>query len=93
MPLADETARQVLHWIGIELDRPLITQVSRFDPWKDPLGVIAVYETLRKDFPGLQLALVGSMATDDPEGWEIYDEIRKSARKNPEFTYSPIWSV
>ena len=34
MPLADDTARQVLHWIGIELDRPLITQVSRFDPWK-----------------------------------------------------------
>ena len=33
MPLADDTARQVLHWIGIELNRPLITQVSRFDPW------------------------------------------------------------
>jgi trehalose synthase len=83
MPLADETARQVLHWIGIELDRPLITQVSRFDPWKDPLGVIDVYRMLRKDFPGLQLALVGSMATDDPQGWEIYDQIIKSARKDP----------
>jgi len=83
MPLADETARQVLHWIGIELDRPLITQVSRFDPWKDPLGVIAVYQMLREDFPGLQLALVGSMATDDPQGWEIYDQIRKSARHDP----------
>jgi trehalose synthase len=54
MPLADETARQVLHWIGIELDRSLITKVSRFDPWKDPLGVIPVYEMLREDFPGLQ---------------------------------------
>jgi trehalose synthase len=83
MPLADETARQVLHWIGIQLDRPLITQVSRFDPWKDPLGVIEVYQTLREDFPGLQLALVGSMATDDPQGWEIYDQIRKSARHDP----------
>jgi trehalose synthase len=83
MPLADDTARQVLHWIGIELDRPLITQVSRFDPWKDPLGVIAVYQALREEFPGLQLALVGSMATDDPQGWEIYDQIRKSARHDP----------
>ena len=83
MPLADETARRVLHWIGIDLDRPLITQVSRFDPWKDPLGVIAAYQMLREDFPGLQLALVGSMATDDPQGWEIYDLIRKSARQDP----------
>jgi trehalose synthase len=83
MPLADETARRVLHWIGIDLDRPLITQVSRFDPWKDPLGVIAAYQMLRQDFPGLQLALVGSMATDDPQGWEIYDLIRKSARQDP----------
>jgi trehalose synthase len=83
MPLADDTARQVLHWIGIELDRPLITQVSRFDPWKDPLGVIAVYEMLREDFPGLQLALVGSMASDDPEGWQIYDQIMKRERQDP----------
>jgi trehalose synthase len=83
MPLADDTARQVLHWIGIELDRPLITQVSRFDPWKDPLGVIAVYEMLREEFPGLQLALVGSMASDDPEGWQIYDQIMKRERQDP----------
>jgi trehalose synthase len=83
MPLADDTARQVLHWIGIDLDRPLITQVSRFDPWKDPLGVIDVYETLRADFPGLQLALVGSMASDDPEGWEIYNQITKRERQDP----------
>ena len=50
MALADDTARQVLHWIGIELDRPLFTQVSRFDPWKDPLGVIEAYRLLREDF-------------------------------------------
>jgi trehalose synthase len=82
MPLADETARQVLQWIGIELDRPLITQVSRFDPWKDPLGVIEVYQMLRKDFPRLQLAMVGSMALDDPQGWEIYNQIMTKARED-----------
>jgi trehalose synthase len=84
MPLTDATARQVLQWIGIELDRPLITQVSRFDPWKDPLGVIAVYRTLREEFPRLQLAMVGSMALDDPEGWDMYNEIMKEAHTDPE---------
>jgi trehalose synthase len=84
MPLADDAARQVLHWIGIELDRPLITQVSRFDPWKDPFGVIEVYRMLRDDFPNLQLAMVGSMALDDPEGWDIYHKIMEEARLDPE---------
>jgi len=50
MALADDTARQVLRWIRIELDRPMITQVSRFDPWKDPLGVNEAYRLLREDF-------------------------------------------
>lgn len=84
MPLAHDTARQVLQWIGIELDRPLITQVSRFDPWKDPLGVIEVYRLLKDEFPHLQLAMVGSMALDDPEGWEIYNTIMQEVRSDPE---------
>jgi trehalose synthase len=84
MPLADATARQVLQWIGMDLDRPLITQVARFDPWKDPFGVIAVYRMLRQDIPGLQLALVGSMALDDPEGWETYNKIAQESRSDPD---------
>jgi hypothetical protein len=44
-------ARRVLQWIGVELDRPLLTQVSRFDPWKDPLGVIAAYRLVKRDVP------------------------------------------
>jgi glycosyltransferase involved in cell wall biosynthesis len=51
-------------WIGVELDRPLISQVSRFDPWKDPLGVIAAYRPVKQEVPQVQLALVGSMALD-----------------------------
>jgi trehalose synthase len=47
-------------------------QVSRFDPWKDPLGVIDAYQIVKEQVPALQLALVGSMATDDPEGWEYF---------------------
>jgi trehalose synthase len=58
----------------------LLTQVSRFDPWKDPMGVIDVYRLVRKDVPGLQLALLSTVAHDDPEVWDVYnvlvDEVR-----------------
>lgn len=82
-PLDEATASEVLSWIGIETDRPLITQVSRFDAWKDPLGVIAVYRRVRERFPDLQLALVGSMALDDPEGWEVYRRISEASGDDP----------
>lgn len=81
--LPDPLARQVLNWIGVQLDRPLITQVSRFDPWKDPLGVIEAYRAVRREVPRLQLALVGSMALDDPEGWDVYRKIVEAARADP----------
>jgi len=79
LPLARITAKQVLDWIGVDLDAPLVTQVSRFDPWKDPLGVIDAYRLAREEVPDLQLALVGSMALDDPEGWDLYRQIQEKA--------------
>jgi trehalose synthase len=79
LPLARITAKQVLDWIGIRLDAPLVTQVSRFDPWKDPLGVIEAFRLAREELPALQLALVGSMALDDPEGWDLYRQIGQEA--------------
>jgi len=82
-PLDEETAREILAWIGVALDRPLVSQVSRFDPWKDPLGVIAAYRLAREQAPNLQLALVGSMALDDPEGWEIYEQITSEIAGDP----------
>jgi len=78
------TARRLLQWIGVDLERPLITQISRFDPWKDPMGVIAAYRLVKHEMPDMQLALVGSMAWDDPEGWKMYQDIRKEAQKDPE---------
>lgn len=81
--LKPRTAQRLLQWIGVEVDvKPLITQVSRFDPWKDPLGVMAAYRLVRDEVPGLQLALVGSMALDDPEGWEIYRKIQEAAKND-----------
>jgi trehalose synthase len=81
--LGPDLARRVLQWIGVELDRPLITQVSRFDPWKDPLGVIAAYRLVKREEPKVQLALVGSMALDDPEGWTIYRDILQNSEDDP----------
>ena len=83
LALPESTARQILDWIGMRLDRPIITQVSRFDPWKDPLGVIAAYRAVRRAIPGVQLALVGSMALDDPEGWDVYRQIQAAAADDP----------
>lgn len=83
LPLAADTARRVLQWIGVDVDRPLVTQVSRFDPWKDPLGVISAYRRVKPEVAGLQLALVGSMALDDPEGWDVYRQIREAAAGDP----------
>ncbi|MFQ6019603.1 MAG: glycosyltransferase, partial [Dehalococcoidia bacterium] len=74
----------ILEWAGVRLDRPLITQVSRFDPWKDPMGVIEVYRRAREAVPSTQLALLGQMALDDPEGWEMYHSIVAKAANDPE---------
>jgi trehalose synthase len=72
MAFSPDDAAFVCRQFGIDVDRPLITQVSRFDPWKDPMGVIDAYREVTKEVPEAQLALVGSMATDDPEGWEFF---------------------
>lgn len=72
-PLAPDRARAILRRYDVDPDRPLVSQISRFDPWKDPLGVIDVYRRVKRDVPELQLALIGSMASDDPEGWRYYE--------------------
>jgi trehalose synthase len=74
--------REVLGNIGIDRQRPLITQVSRFDRWKDPFGTIKAYRLAREKIPGLQLAMVGSFATDDPEGWDIYAALSEEIIKD-----------
>jgi trehalose synthase len=84
MALSPEDAAFVCDQFGIDVDRPLITQVSRFDPWKDPRGVIDAYRIVTEEFPDVQLALVGSMATDDPEGWEFFNDTVEYARGDPD---------
>jgi len=84
MALSPEDAAYIVDQFGIDVERPLITQVSRFDPWKDPLGVIEAWRIVREEHPGLQLALVGSMAHDDPEGWDYYNRTVEAAGGDPD---------
>ncbi len=82
--LQERVATHILDWIGVRVPGRLITQVSRFDAWKDPLGVIEAYRLVREEVPELQLALAGSMALDDPEGWEVYSQVSDSAAGDPQ---------
>ena len=84
MALSLEDASFVCKQFGIDTDRPMICQVSRFDPWKDPLGVIDAYRIVKEKRPEVQLALVGSMASDDPEGWDFYNSTLAHADGDPD---------
>jgi trehalose synthase len=84
MALSPEDAAFVCDQFGIDVDRPLLCQVSRFDPWKDPMGVIDAYRLVKEQMPEVQLSLVGSMATDDPEGWEFFNSTMAYADGDPD---------
>jgi trehalose synthase len=77
MPI--EEAREVVRKFKVDPGRPILLQVSRFDPWKDPLGVIDAYRLVKKEVPGVQLVMIGSLADDDPEGQEYFDRTKKHA--------------
>ncbi len=84
MAFSPEDAVYICDQFGIDVDRPLLCQVSRFDPWKDPLGVIDAYRIVKETVPEVQLALVGSMATDDPEGWDFFNATVAHADGDPD---------
>jgi trehalose synthase len=78
-PLSEAERLETLTRLGIDPERPLLLQVSRFDRFKDPLGVIAAYRLLKPYYPELQLVLVGGPADDDPEGAEVLQEVKEQA--------------
>lgn len=82
-PLADP--QDVLAGLGIDPRRPLVTQVSRFDPWKNPWQAVDAYHLAKQSLPELQLALVGVFsAKDDPEGPAVYESVRDHTRGDPD---------
>ena len=85
--LDEETIWNILSSAGIDRDRPIMAQVSRFDPWKDPLGVMDAYRLVKASHKGIQLVLVASMAADDPEGWVYYEKTLRHAGEDPDIHF------
>lgn len=81
--LTPEELDSVRRQFGLDPDRPLVVQISRFDRFKDPLGVIQAYKAARR-FAPLQLVLAGGGATDDPEGAAVLHEVQEAAAGDPD---------
>lgn len=81
--LPQETIDSVLNKYGIPNDKPIITQVSRYDYLKDPVGVIQAFEIVRKSID-CRLVFAGGTATDDPESGKVLAEVRERANNNPD---------
>lgn len=75
LDLPEPFMKEICHQYGIDTNRPLVCQVSRYDPWKDPVGVIEAFRIVRESVPDAQLLLAGSMATDDPEGFRVWEDV------------------
>lgn len=95
-PLSDKnkeipqgTVEAVLEKYGITRDKPIITQISRFDYLKDPVGVIKAFLKVRK-YNDCQLILAGGTATDDPESDQVLEEVRQQADGHPDIHILPI---
>ncbi len=85
--LTDSEVIEVLNRFDIKPDQPIITQVGRFDPWKDPSGCIDVYRIVKKQLPNVQLLLIAGMATDDPEGWIYLEKTARHAGEDPDIHF------
>ncbi len=73
------TIDKFLRKFKVPTDKPILLQVSRFDKWKDPIGVLQVFERVKQEVD-CRLVMCGNMASDDPEGWEIYQEVMDKAK-------------
>jgi len=82
-PMSIADAHRIVELYGVNPGSPLLVQVSRFDPWKDPLGVIEAYRGVKREIPDVQLVMIGSMAHDDPEGMEYYQRTKDYADNDP----------
>jgi trehalose synthase len=83
-PLPENQILSVLERYDVDPENPLLNQVARFDPWKDPLGIIDTYRKVKKKLHKLQLLLISSMSTDDPEGWLYLEKTARHAGEDPD---------
>jgi trehalose synthase len=80
MDITDDEVCKYLRKFGVKLDKPFIVQVSRFDKWKDPEGVIKIWSRIKEEVD-CRLVLCGNIASDDPEGIELFQDVQKSVKK------------
>lgn len=78
-PLPEDQILSTLERYDVDAESPILIQVARFDPWKDPLGVIDTYRKVKKKVPVVQLILISSMPPDDPEGWLYFERAARHA--------------
>lgn len=90
-PMKSYEIDRILQQNGIDIKLPIIAQISRFDPWKDPLGVIKAFNLVRKKHK-CQLVLLGSHASDDPESEKIFAEVFRTAEKEKNITLISLQS-
>ncbi|MGH9773486.1 MAG: glycosyltransferase [Candidatus Acidiferrales bacterium] len=92
--LDPEAVEGVVRRFGIDSRRPILTQISRFDRLKDPVGVIRAYQIVKRYFD-CQLVLAGGGATDDPEGGAVLQEVKEAAQDDPDVHILdlPPWSA
>src|SRR5712691_2628552 len=83
----DEERNTILSRFEFDPARPVISQVGRFDPWKDPLGVIDAYRLVKHAIPNVHLLMIGSMAKDDPEGWLWFERTARHAGDDPDIHF------
>jgi trehalose synthase len=81
--LSPQEQAQILSRLNVPTDKPILLQVSRFDRFKDPLGVIQSYRMVKKHHD-VQLVLAGGEATDDPEGKAVLSQVREAAQDDPD---------
>lgn len=81
--LSIDEIQRVCGEFGLDTGRPLVTQISRFDRFKDPIGVITAFRLARRFKPDLQLVLAGGGASDDPEGAAVLEEVKTAAENDP----------
>ena len=87
--MGDDEIQTIIKRLKIPLDKPLVTQVSRFDRLKDPVGVIKAFKQV-KDYVDARLLLVGGTADDDPEGTEVFAEVKNEAGGDPDIIVSSL---
>jgi len=84
LDLPQPFGEELLAQYGVDVHRPIVCQVSRYDPWKDPVGVIEAFRVVRERVTDAQLVLAGSMATDDPEGFHVWEQVQEARAGDPD---------